>query len=153
MITKGLVIPNEYQSKLDLMHTQIAIKEIKDHFENELSAALNLIHVSAPLIVVEGKGINDNLSGVERSVSFDALDIKNTQIEIVQSLAKWKRMALARYGFVVGEGLYTNMNAIRRDEQLDNLHSIYVDQWDWEKVISKEQRNLNTLKTRSAKNL
>ena len=146
MITKSLVIPNEYQSKLDLMHTQIAIKEIKDHFENELSAALNLIHVSAPLIVVEGKGINDNLSGVERSVSFDALDIKNTQIEIVQSLAKWKRMALARYGFVVGKGLYTNMNAIRRDEQLDNLHSIYVDQWDWEKVISKDQRNLNTLK-------
>ena len=83
---------------------------------------------------------------LKRSVSFDALDIKNTQIEIVQSLAKWKRMALARYGFVVGEGLYTNMNAIRRDEQLDNLHSIYVDQWDWEKVISKEQRNLNTLK-------
>ena len=153
MISKGLVIPNEYKTKLDLMHTQIAIKEIKDYFENELSAALNLIHVSAPLIVVEGRGINDNLSGVERIVTFDALDIRNTQIEIVQSLAKWKRMALARYGFVVGEGLYTNMNAIRRDEQLDNLHSIYVDQWDWEKVISKEQRNLNTLKTRSAKNL
>ena len=148
MISKGLVIPNEYKMKLDLMHTQIAIKEIKDYFENELSTALNLIHVSAPLIVLEGRGINDNLSGVERIVTFDALDIRNTQIEIVQSLAKWKRMG---YGFVVGEGLYTNINAIRRDEQLDNLHSIYVDQWDWEKVISKEQRNLNTLKNRSPK--
>jgi aspartate--ammonia ligase len=146
-ITKTLVIPNEYKSKLDLMHTEIAIKELKDHFEDQLSAMLNLIKVSAPLLVSEGRGVNDNLNGVERIVSFDAFDIKNSQIEIVQSLAKWKRIALARYGFVIGEGLYTNMNAIRRDEILDNLHSIYVDQWDWEKVIAKEQRNLGTLKT------
>jgi aspartate--ammonia ligase len=146
-ITKTLVIPNEYKSKLDLMHTEIAIKELKDHFEDQLSAMLNLIKVSAPLLVSEGRGVNDNLNGVERIVSFDAFDIKNNQIEIVQSLAKWKRIALARYGFVIGEGLYTNMNAIRRDEILDNLHSIYVDQWDWEKVIAKEQRNLGTLKT------
>jgi aspartate--ammonia ligase len=97
-------------------------------------------------LLSEGKGINDNLNGVERSVSFDALDIKNRQIEVVQSLAKWKRVALSRYGFTIGEGLYTNMIAVRRDETLDNLHSIYVDQWDWEKVISKEQRNLETLK-------
>ncbi len=102
--------------------------------------------VTAPLLVSEGRGINDNLNGIERIVAFDALDMKNSQIEIVQSLAKWKRIALARYGFVIGEGLYTNMNAIRRDEILDNLHSIYVDQWDWEKVIAKEQRNLDTLK-------
>jgi aspartate--ammonia ligase len=146
-ITKTLVIPNEYKSKLDLMHTEIAIKELKDHFEDQLSSMLNLIKVSAPLLVSEGRGVNDNLNGVERVVSFDAFDIKNSQIEIVQSLAKWKRIALARYGFVIGEGLYTNMNAIRRDEILDNLHSIYVDQWDWEKVIAKEQRNLVTLKT------
>jgi aspartate--ammonia ligase len=146
-ITKTLVIPNEYKSKLDLMHTEIAIKELKDHFEDQLSAMLNLIKVSAPLLVSEGRGVNDNLNDVERIVSFDAFDIKNSQIEIVQSLAKWKRIALARYGFVIGEGLYTNMNAIRRDEILDNLHSIYVDQWDWEKVIAKEQRNLGTLKT------
>lgn len=123
----------------------MAINELKKHFEEELSAALNLIKVSAPLFVSEGRGINDNLNGVERMVTFDALDIKNKQIEIVQSLAKWKRIALARYGFDIGEGLYTNMNAIRRDELLDNLHSVYVDQWDWEKVISREQRNLHTL--------
>ena len=147
-ITNTLVIiPNGYKSKLNLMHTEIAINEIKDHFEDKLSAVLNLIKVSAPLLVSECRGMNDNLNGVERIVSFDALDIKNKQIEIVQSLAKWKRMALARYGFVLDEGLYTNMNAIRRDEPLDNLHSVYVDQWDWEKVISKEQRNLDTLKT------
>ena len=145
-MTNTLVIPNGYTSKLDLMHTEIAINELKDHFEDQLSAALHLIKVSAPLLVSEGRGINDNLNGIERIVAFDALDMKNSQIEIVQSLAKWKRVALARYGFVIGEGLYTNMNAIRRDEILDNLHSIYVDQWDWEKVIAKEQRNLDTLK-------
>ena len=97
---------------LDLMHTEIAIKEIKDHFEDELSLALNLIEISAPLLVSDNKGINDNLTDVERTVSFHALDIQNTQLEIVQSLAKWKRMALTRYGFVVGEGLYTNMHTI-----------------------------------------
>jgi aspartate--ammonia ligase len=146
-MSNTVVIPNGYKSKLNLMHTEIAIKEIKDHFEDKLSEALNLIKVSAPLLLNGGKGINDNLNGVERIVSFDALDLKDTQIELVQSLAKWKRMALARYGFTFGEGLYTNMNAVRRDEVLDNLHSMYVDQWDWEKVISREQRNLDTLKT------
>ncbi|MFD2682401.1 aspartate--ammonia ligase [Bacillus seohaeanensis] len=146
-MSNTVAIPNGYKSKLDLMHTEIAIKEIKDHFEDKLSEALNLIKVSAPLLLNSGRGVNDNLNGVERIVSFDALDLKDTQIELVQSLAKWKRMALARYGFTFGEGLYTNMNAVRRDEVLDNLHSMYVDQWDWEKVIAKEQRNLDTLKT------
>ncbi|MDF0725492.1 aspartate--ammonia ligase [Cytobacillus sp. S13-E01] len=145
-MSKTLAI-NGYKSKLDLISTEIAINEIKNHFESKLSEALNLIKVSAPLLLSEGRGINDNLHGVERIVSFDALEMKNTQIEIVQSLAKWKRMATARYGFTVGEGLYTNMNAIRRDEELDNLHSMYVDQWDWEKVISKDQRNQGTLET------
>lgn len=129
-INKTLVIPNGYKSKLDLRHTEMAINQIKNHFEGELSSSLNLLKVSAPLLVIEDRGINDNLNGVERMVSFEALDINNKQIEIVQSLAKWKRMALARYGFVLGEGLYTNMIVIRRDEQLDNLHSVYVDQWD-----------------------
>lgn len=147
IITKTLVLPNGYKSILDLIQTEIAIKALKDYFEDELSQALNLIEVSAPLFVSDGRGLNDNLTGVERTVSFDALDIQNTQLEIVQSLAKWKRMALTRYGFAVGEGLYTNMHAIRRDEILDNMHSIYVDQWDWEKVLSKEQRNLSTLRT------
>jgi aspartate--ammonia ligase len=145
-MSKALVLPRGYKSKLDLMYTEVAIKEVKDYFENTFAEALNLIKVSAPLLLSAGTGINDNLNGVERIVTFDALDIKNTQIEMVQSLAKWKRIALARYGFVLGEGLYTNMNAIRRDEVLDNLHSMYVDQWDWEKVISKEQRNIDTLK-------
>lgn len=146
-MTKTLAISNGYKSKLNLLDTEIAINEIKDHFEDKLSEALNLIKVSAPILLNEGRGINDNLNGVERTVSFDALDIKNTQIEIVQSLAKWKRMTLARYGLAIGEGLYTNMNAVRRDEVLDHIHSLYVDQWDWEKVISNEQRNLETLRT------
>lgn len=146
-ITKTLAIPRGYKSMLNLIETEMAISAMKDFFEKQLSTALNLIKVSAPLMICEGKGINDNLNGVERVVSFDALDIKNGQIEIVQSLAKWKRMALARYGLPVGQGLYTNMNAIRRDELLDNLHSLYVDQWDWEKVISREQRNQDTLIT------
>ncbi len=147
-MTKTLgVLKGGYKSKLNLMHTEIAINEVKNCFENKLSEALNLIKVSTPLVLSEGNGINDNLNGEERIVSFDALDIKNKRIEVVQSLAKWKRMALGRYGFTFGEGLYTNMNAIRRDEVLDNLHSMYVDQWDWEKVISKEQRNLHTLRT------
>jgi aspartate--ammonia ligase len=146
-ITKTLVIPSGYKSKLDLMETELAIHELKKYFEEQLSTVLNLTKVSAPLMISEGRGVNDNLNGVERVVSFDALDIKDSHIEIVQSLAKWKRMALARYGFSLGQGLYTNMNAIRRDETLDNIHSLYVDQWDWEKVISRQQRNLNTLKT------
>jgi aspartate--ammonia ligase len=146
-MAKSLIIPRVYQSTLNLIQTEMAIKQVKDHFERNLSGVLNLIRVSAPIVLKNGSGINDNLNGVERIVSFDAHDIKNSSIEVVQSLAKWKRMALARYGFTVGEGLYTDMNAIRRDEILDNLHSIYVDQWDWEKVITYKQRNLKTLKS------
>lgn len=139
------IIPKGYRSLLSLYETQEAISLIKKTFEDFLSKALNLKRVSAPLFVEGASGLNDNLSGVERPVSFD---IKQTgsQVEVVQSLAKWKRQALKRYGFPVGEGLYTDMNAIRRDETLDNLHSVYVDQWDWEKVISPEMRTLGTLK-------
>ena len=143
---KSLFIPKVYQSILDIIQTEKAIKNIKDHFECDLSDALNLTRISAPLLLKAGQGINDDLNGVERMVSFDALDINNSSIEIVQSLAKWKRAALTRYGFSVGEGIYTDMNAIRRDEELDNLHSLYVDQWDWEKVITYKQRNIRTLK-------
>lgn len=146
-MTKTSTVYGGYKSTLDIMNTQIAINEVKDFFESELSEFLDLTKVSSPLIVPSGKGINDNLNGVERMVSFTALDIEAPRIEIVQSLAKWKRIALRKFGFVTGEGLYTNMNAIRRDEKLDNLHSIYVDQWDWEKVINKEDRNINTLKS------
>lgn len=138
-------IPAGYQSKLDLLQTEQAIKKVKDYFESNLAEELNLIRVSAPILVKEGNGINDNLNGVERIVSFDALDVKDTQIQVVQSLAKWKRLALAKYGIGLGKGLYTDMNAIRRDEILSNLHSLYVDQWDWEKVITKEQRNVQIL--------
>lgn len=139
------IIPRGYRSLLSLYETQEAISLIKKTFEDFLSKALNLKRVSAPLFVEGASGLNDNLSGVERPVSFD---IKQTgsHVEVVQSLAKWKRQALKRYGFPVGEGLYTDMNAIRRDEQQDNLHSVYVDQWDWEKVISPEMRTLGTLK-------
>lgn len=144
--TEAVTLPKEYKSILNLRETEIAMKEIKQTFENKFSKALNLMEVSAPLLLCEGTGINDNLNGVERMVSFDALDIKNRQMEVVQSLAKWKRVALKRYEITQGEGLYTNMNAVRRDEVLDNLHSMYVDQWDWEKIISKEQRNEDTLK-------
>jgi len=135
----------KYQSHLDLLETEIAIKFIKDNFEKELAKALGLTRVSAPLFVLPETGLNDNLSGVERAVRFDVLDI-GKEVEIVQSLAKWKRMALAKYGFKENTGLYTDMNAIRRDETLDNMHSIYVDQWDWEKIITKEERKLSYLK-------
>ncbi|MBM6618188.1 aspartate--ammonia ligase [Bacillus suaedaesalsae] len=137
----------EYVSFLNLLETEIAMKKLKEHFEKELENNLNVIKVSAPLIVKDGNGINDNLNGVERIVSFNAAQIKHNNIEIVQSLAKWKRTALLKYGFKSDEGLYTNMNAIRRDEELDELHSIYVDQWDWEKVIEQEERNLEKLKS------
>ncbi|MGI6357930.1 MAG: aspartate--ammonia ligase [Bacillota bacterium] len=120
--------------------TEIAIKTVKDFFEMRLAETLNLIKVSAPMFVDQESGVNDNLSGVERPVEFEAKSIPGA-LEIVHSLAKWKRVALGRYGFVAGEGLYTDMKAIRRDEDLDNLHSIYVDQWDWEKVIGREERN------------
>lgn len=146
-MTKKFIVPEGYQSSLDLKRTEIAIKSVKDFFEKELSKKLNLIRVSAPLFVKADSGINDNLNGTERPVSFDALDIKGEEFQIVHSLAKWKRMALYRYGFEPGEGLYTDMNAIRRDEELDNLHSMYVDQWDWEKVITKEDRTEEKLKS------
>lgn len=135
-----------YDPTLGIRETEVAIKLIKDFFESRLAQKLNLTRVSAPLFVSKETGLNDNLNGVERPVAFDALSIKDTEMEIVQSLAKWKRLALKRYGFKTGEGLYTDMNAIRRDEELDNLHSIYVDQWDWEKILLHKDRNVDTLK-------
>lgn len=139
-------VPENYKSNLSLIETEIAIKEVKDFFETQLAKTLNLTRVSAPLFLESSSGLNDNLNGIERPVSFDMLAIKDSEIEIVHSLAKWKRFALHRYDFKPGYGLYTDMNAIRRDEELDNLHSIYVDQWDWEKVITKEERTIDTLK-------
>jgi len=144
-LTQRLIIPKGYSSSLDIRETEVAIKLLKDYFERELAGKLNLTRVSAPLFVLPETGLNDNLTGVERPVSFDIKDI-GEKAEIVHSLAKWKRVALKRYGFSPGEGLYTDMNAIRRDEKLDNLHSIYVDQWDWEIIITKEERNKDTLK-------
>jgi aspartate--ammonia ligase len=145
-MNKTKIIQNKYSSILDLLETEMAIKEVKNNFESVLSEELNLVKVSAPLLLLKGNGLNDNLNGVERVVIFDAIDIKDSELEIVQSLAKWKRVALSRYGFQFGTGLYTDMDAIRRDEILDNTHSLYVDQWDWEKVITKEERNEVTLK-------
>ena len=139
------VIPEGYRSTLSLYETQEAIALIKKIFQGNLSHALHLKRVSAPLFVDGGSGLNDDLNGVERPVSFDMLET-GEEAQVVHSLAKWKRLALARYAFPVGEGLYTDMNAIRRDETLDNLHSVYVDQWDWEKVIAQEDRTLDTLK-------
>ncbi len=135
----------KYKSVLDLVETEIAIKFIKDTFEKELAKALRLTRVSAPLFVLPETGLNDNLNGYERAVRFDILAL-NKEVEIVQSLAKWKRMALSKYGFASGTGLYTDMNAIRRDEQPDALHSVYVDQWDWEKIIEPSDRKLSYLK-------
>ena len=140
-----LMIPANYRSPLTIRETEVAIKEIKDHFEKALAKSLHLTRVSAPLFVKPESGLNDNLNGVERPVAFGIKEQGDSEVEIVHSLAKWKRYALKRYGFHSGEGLYTDMNAIRRDEDTDNLHSIYVDQWDWEKVISKEERNVATL--------
>jgi len=141
-----LILPEGYRSSLDLRETEVAIKRIKDFFETALAKELNLTRVSAPLFVQPESGLNDNLNGVERPVTFDVRSLDGSSCEIVHSLAKWKRMALGRYGFHIGEGLYTDMNAIRRDEDVDNLHSIYVDQWDWELVIDKTERNISTLK-------
>lgn len=141
-----LIIPKEYHSQLDLHDTQIAIKTVKDFFQNLLSQRLNLQRVSAPLFVDPDSGLNDNLNGVERPVTFGIKEQNEKQAEIVHSLAKWKRYALKKYGFSMGEGLYTDMNAIRRDEDTDNIHSIFVDQWDWEKIIDKKDRNLDYLK-------
>ncbi len=139
--------PKNYKPNLGIRETQDAIKLIRDKFQKELGNELNLERISAPLFVEKSSGLNDDLSGVERPVAFDMPGINNEIIEVVHSLAKWKRMALGKYDFKVGEGLYTNMNAIRRDEVLDNLHSAYVDQWDWEKVITKDQRTMETLKS------
>ena len=136
----NLILPEGYSSVIGVMENQRAIKNIKDYFQKELAFELKLLRVSAPLFVAPETGLNDNLNGVERTVSFTVKDIDEKPVEIVQSLAKWKRMALGKYGFKPGTGLYTDMNDIRRDEELDNLHSIYVDQWDWEKVIRREDR-------------
>ena len=141
----NLIIPKNYNPVLDLRDTEIAIKLVKDFFETELARALNLTRVSAPIMVTPQSGLNDNLNGVERPVSFDVLETGETA-EIVHSLAKWKRQALKTYGFRPGEGLYTDMNAIRRDEVTDNIHSIFVDQWDWERIITPEERNEATLR-------
>ena len=140
-----LVIPKEYKNSLSVIETQQAIKDLKDFFENRLGEMLKLTRVSSPLFVLPETGTNDNLNGVETPVSFE-VPYLNKDAEIVHSLAKWKRMALKKYGFPVGRGLYTDMNAIRKDEELDNLHSLYVDQWDWELVIAKEDRTMDTLK-------
>ena len=138
-------VPEGYKSFLNAYETQTGIGNIKDIFSKKISDALNLKRVSAPLFVDPNSGLNDDLNGVERPVEFDIAETK-TNAQVVHSLAKWKRMALYQYGFSVGEGIYTDMNAIRRDEEMDNLHSIYVDQWDWERVISKEERNIDFLK-------
>ena len=139
-----LIIPRNYNPVLNLRDTEIAIKLVKDFFETELSRALNLTRVSAPIMVTPESGLNDNLNGVERPVSFDILET-GKNVEIVHSLAKWKRQALKNYDFHEGEGLYTVMNAIRRDEETDNILSIFVDQWDWERIIGKDERNVETL--------
>lgn len=141
-----LIIPQGYHSELNLHDTQIGIKTVKDFFQNLLSERLNLSRVTAPIFVDPLSGLNDNLNGVERPVSFGIKELGDKEAEVVHSLAKWKRYALNKYGFSVGEGLYTDMNAIRRDEDTDNIHSIFVDQWDWEKIITKEQRTEEYLK-------
>ena len=139
-----VMIPEGYKSFLTLRQTEYAIKKVKDFFERDLSTQLNLIRVSAPLYVDRKSGLNDDLNGVERPVTFDLFS--GDELEIVHSLAKWKRFALKKYGFEVGEGLYTDMNAIRRDEETDNIHSMFVDQWDWEKIITREMRTEETLR-------
>ena len=145
MYMNHICIPKNYRPVLDAYDTQRAIAYIKQTFQEEFSSALNLKRVSAPLFVTQESGLNDNLNGYERPVSFDVPAV-GTQVQVVHSLAKWKRLALKRYHFGIGNGLYTDMNAIRRDEDLDNIHSIYVDQWDWEKIITRENRNLDYLK-------
>ena len=141
----ALILPENYDPHLTVRETQSAIKYIRDSFQKELEREMHLERISAPLFVTAKSGLNDDLNGIERKVSFDIKSVPGETAEVVQSLAKWKRMALMRYGFEPGEGLYTNMNAIRRDEELDNLHSCYVDQWDWELVINKEERTREML--------
>ncbi|MDE6565521.1 MAG: aspartate--ammonia ligase [Clostridia bacterium] len=141
-------IPQGYTSVLSVKETEKAIELLRDYFQDKFSQKMNLHRVSAPLFVRTDSGLNDGLSGKEKAVSFDITAIPNSNCEIVHSLAKWKRMALGKYGYNVGEGIYTNMNAIRRQEAvLDNLHSVYVDQWDWEKIITKDDRNFDFLKS------
>ncbi|HCV55780.1 MAG TPA: aspartate--ammonia ligase [Erysipelotrichaceae bacterium] len=140
-----LIFPKHYQPTLSVRDTEEAIKYIRDTFQKEFGKEMNLSRISAPLFVTKSSGLNDNLNGVERPVGFDLKDLPGEEMEIVQSLAKWKRYALKKYGFAVHEGLYTNMNAIRRDETLDNLHSAYVDQWDWERVITRQERTIDYL--------
>ncbi|AKP65317.1 aspartate--ammonia ligase [Levilactobacillus koreensis] len=141
-----LIIPKDYDPKLSVKETQAAIRYIRETFQEEFGKQLNLSRLSAPMFVAKSTGLNDNLNGVEKPVSFTMADMGDETIEIVHSLAKWKRVALKRYGFDMHEGLYTNMNAIRKDEDLDNYHSAYVDQWDWEKIIGKDERTIDTLK-------
>lgn len=140
-----IIIPDNYRSDLNLHDTQIAIKTVKDFFQNLLAVRMNLSRVTAPLFVDPASGLNDNLNGVERPVSFDIPEQNGRDAEVVHSLAKWKRYALNKYDFKPGTGIYTDMNAIRRDEVTDNIHSIFVDQWDWEKVITKEERSIGML--------
>ncbi len=146
MDAAALIIPENYRCLLDVRETEIAIRRIKTFFQDNLAFELNLTRVTAPLFVQGGTGVNDDLNGVERPVAFPVKAMADIRAEIVQSLAKWKRMQLADLGFQPGEGLYTDMNAIRPDEGLDNLHSLYVDQWDWERVLRAEERNLDVLK-------
>lgn len=146
VIRLDLIIPKDYDPKLSIRETQEAIRYIRETFQDEFGKEMGLNRVSAPMYVEKSSGINDNLNGYEKPVSFTMKDMPGETIEVVHSLAKWKRMALKKYGFGLHEGLYTNMNAIRKDEDLDNFHSSYVDQWDWEKVISKDERNEKTLK-------
>ena len=141
-----LIIPHNYKPLLDLKQTELGIKKVKEFFQQNLSSELRLRRVTAPLFVLQGTGLNDDLSGVERAVSFPIKDLNEAKAEVVHSLAKWKRVTLAEYHIAPGYGIYTDMNAIRADESLGNLHSLYVDQWDWERVISPEQRNLSFLK-------
>ena len=141
-----LIKPVDYKALLDVKQTEQGIKLIKEFFQQNLSTELRLRRVTAPLFVLKGLGINDDLNGVERAVTFPVKDLQDAQAEVVHSLAKWKRLTLGEYGIEAGYGIYTDMNAIRADEELDNLHSLYVDQWDWEAVITKEQRTLAYLK-------
>ena len=143
----SLILPENYDPHMTVRETQEAIKYIRDTFQREFGKEMNLERISAPLFVEKSSGLNDNLNGVERPVQFDVAGIPGETVEVVHSLAKWKRMALYNYDFPVGKGLLCDMNAIRRDEELDNLHSAYVDQWDWEKVITEEDRNFDYLKT------
>lgn len=147
IIMRKLVFPENYKSTLTLRQTQKAIKTIKDTFQVKLSEELNLDRITAPIIVTCDSGINDDLNGVERKVDFSVKELNEQKCEVVQSLAKWKRMALYRYGYEPGSGIYTDMNALRRDDDMDNVHSIFVDQWDWERIITKEDRSIDFLKS------